>query len=141
MEEQNASKGLSVASLILGILSMLCCCIGFPFAIIGIILAIVSLVKHKDGKGLAIAGLITSGITMIISVITAISLVPMMPYIDGWMDFGQNAQSYMEEYEEYGTYPPVFEDMIDDGLISEEEAEQTMDQMMQSMASAIESAE
>ena len=39
MEEQNASKGLSVASLILGILSMLCCCIGFPFAIIGIILA------------------------------------------------------------------------------------------------------
>ena len=79
MEEQNASKGLSVASLILGILSMLCCCIGFPFAIIGIILAIVSLVKHKGGKGLAIAGLITSGITMIISVITAISLVPMMP--------------------------------------------------------------
>ena len=65
----------------------------------------------------------------------------MMPYIDGWIDFGQNAQSYMEEYEEYGTYPPVFEDMIDDGLISEEEAEQTMDQMMQSMASAIESAE
>lgn len=141
MEEQNASKGLSVASLILGILSMLCCCIGFPFAIIGIILAIVSLVKHKGGKGFAIAGLITSGITMIISVITAISLVPMMPYIDGWIDFGQNAQSYMEEYEEYGTYPPVFEDMIDDGLISEEEAEQTMDQMMQSMASAIESAE
>ena len=141
MEEQNASKGLSAASLILGILSMLCCCIGFPFAIIGIILAIVSLVKHKGGKGLAVAGLITSGITMIISVITAISLVPVMPYIDGWMDFGQNAQSYMEEYEEYGTYPPVIDDMIDDGLITEEEAEQTMDQMMQSMASAIESAE
>ena len=35
------SKGLSIAALIMGILSMLCCCIGFPFAIVGIILAII----------------------------------------------------------------------------------------------------
>jgi len=30
-------KGTSIAALILGIISILCCCIGFPFAIVGII--------------------------------------------------------------------------------------------------------
>lgn len=127
------SKGLSIAALIMGILSMLCCCIGFPFAIVGIILAIIVLVKGKNGKGLAIAGLITSGITLIISIITAISMIPVIPYIDGIKDYIENVEEYVSEYEEDGTYPPVIDKMIEDGLIPADQADQLMDQMVNSM--------
>ena len=56
--EENGSKGLSVAALIFGILGIACCCIGFPFAIIGLILAIItggrteSVRKRYEGLGL-----------------------------------------------------------------------------------------
>lgn len=133
------SKGLSIAALIMGILSMLCCCIGFPFAIVGIILAVIVLVKGKNGKGLAIAGLITSGITLVISIIAAVSIIPVMPYMEGWIEFGSNAESYMEEYDEYGTYPPVIDQMIEDGIIPEDQAQQVMDQIKSSMPGISES--
>lgn len=136
--EENGSKAMSVVSLVLGIISMLCCCIGFPFAIVGIILAIIALVKKKNGKGLAIAGLITSAITLVISIFSAISLIPLAPYFDGYMDFVENAPAYAEEYEEYGTYPPFMEDLIEDGKIPEEQAEQIMDQLIKSIPASSE---
>ncbi len=130
MNESNGSKGMAVAALIFGILSILCCCIGFPFAIIGLILAIIVLAKGKNGRGLAIGGLITSIITLIISVMTAISMAPVMPYIGDCVDFGTNMVQYVEEYQEDGTIPPVFEKMVEDGVITDEDAEQIMDQLI-----------
>ena len=134
--EENGSKGLSVAALIFGILGIICCCMGFPFAIIGLILAILALAKRKAGKGLAIAGLITSLITLIISAIVGISAIPFMPYVDEMKDFFQDPQAAITEYEEDGTYPAWVEHMINDGQITEEEADQIMDQMVQSIKSA-----
>lgn len=128
--EENGSKGMAVAALIFGILGIICCCIGFPFAIIGLILAIVVLTYHKAGKGLAIAGLITSIITLIISVYVGISLVPFVPYKDGFVDLANQADTYIEDYEEDGSLPPVLDDLINDGKITEEQA----DTMMQSFA-------
>lgn len=130
MEETNGSKGMAVASLIFGILSLVCCCIGFPFAIIGLILAIIVLAKHKNGKGLAIGGLITSIICLLISIITAVSMIPIMPYLGGFIELGTNMNEYIEEYNEDGTLPPVFDQMIDDGLINEEEADNAMQSMI-----------
>lgn len=136
MNETNGSKGLSIAAMIFGILGILCCCIGFPFAIIGLILAIIALAKKKAGKGMAIAGLIMSIITLIVSIMCVVSLIPMAPYMDSYMDFINHAPEYIEEYEEDGTYPPFIEDMIDDGIISEEDAEMTMDKMVEAFKSA-----
>lgn len=134
--EENGSKGLSVAALIFGILGIVCCCIGFPFAIIGLILAIMALVKRKAGKGLAIAGLITSLITLIISAIVGISMIPVMPYVGEMKEFFEDPQSAITEYEEDGTYPAWIDHMIDDGVITEEDADQVMDQMVQSLKSS-----
>lgn len=130
--EENGSKGMAVAALIFGILGMLCCCLGFPFAIVGLILAIVVLAKHKAGKGLAIAGLITSLITLIFSAYVAISCVPLMPYKDGFVDLVNNADAYVEEYDEDGTLPPVMEDLINNGVMTESDAEQAMQSFVDS---------
>ena len=72
MEEKNG-VGLSVASMVLGILSLVfgCCfyCLAFPCSLLGLILAAVSLKGKKGGKGMAIAGLVTSIIGIIPAVI------------------------------------------------------------------------
>jgi len=55
-------KGKAIASMVLGILSMILCLMGYlslAMGIIAIILSGFSLSRGEDGKGLAITGLIT----------------------------------------------------------------------------------
>ncbi len=62
MEEK---KGLSIASMVLGIVSLVLCCIVYisvPCALLAIIFAAVGM--KKGGKGMAIAGLVLGIITM-----------------------------------------------------------------------------
>ena len=70
---EKKSIGLAVASMILGIISLLfgCCFwyISLPAALIGAFLAAISLDKKMGGTGMAIAGLVTSLITLIIAAI------------------------------------------------------------------------
>jgi len=77
------TSGLAIASLVLGILALLC--LGVFTAIPAIILGIVALVKinkaagTQTGQGLAIAGLATGGVGMIFTTaILAAMLVPAM---------------------------------------------------------------
>ena len=73
--DESQSVGLAVASMVCGICSLvLACCVPYvPFvlALIGVILGGVSLSGHRGGKGMAIAGLVTS----IISLIPAVMVV------------------------------------------------------------------
>jgi hypothetical protein len=67
--------GVAIASLVCGILSLLCCpfaccgsCCGGPnvlLAIASIVLGIIALVKAFDGKGMAITGLVCGGIALV----------------------------------------------------------------------------
>ena len=59
MEQQNGGKGLSITSMILGIVAVVLCCIWYlsiPCAILAIIFGIIG--KKRDGRGMAIAGLV-----------------------------------------------------------------------------------
>ena len=59
-EVKQESKGLSIASMVLGIISLVLFCLWYvslPCAILAIIFAIVGM--KKGGKGMAIAGLVT----------------------------------------------------------------------------------
>lgn len=70
------SKGLSIASMVLGIIALVLFCIPYvciPCGLIGIILGGVSLAKKQGGKGMAIAGLVCSIIAIIIYVALAIT--------------------------------------------------------------------
>lgn len=80
--EEKKGSALGLISMILGILSVLCCaggCLGTFFAIAAIILAIVE--KSKTGKmsGMALAGLITGIAGIVVTIISTIVFLPILP--------------------------------------------------------------
>lgn len=67
--------GFSIASMVCGILSILCCCawyISIILAGVAIVFGILSLKKNADGRNMAIAGLITGGIGAVLSIIVLV---------------------------------------------------------------------
>ncbi len=72
MEKQ--SNGLGIASMVVGIIALLLsCCYGGFLGIIGLILGIIVVTKSDSKKGIAITGIITSGIALLISFILLIA--------------------------------------------------------------------
>ncbi|MBR5766824.1 MAG: DUF4190 domain-containing protein [Lachnospiraceae bacterium] len=72
VEEGGGYIGFAIASLVCGILSILCCmfsCIDTPLSIAAIVLGVVTMVKAYDGKGFAIAGIITGAIGIPLQII------------------------------------------------------------------------
>ena len=70
LKQEGGKIGFSIASLVCGILSITCCCstiFGFILAVAAIVLGIIVLRNKYDGKGMAIAGIITGGIGFLIS--------------------------------------------------------------------------
>ena len=62
-------KGLSIASMILGIVGLVAWClpiVGFPVCLTGLILGIIGI--KKGGKGMAIAGIIMCSITLLFTI-------------------------------------------------------------------------
>jgi hypothetical protein len=88
--------GFGLTSMILGILSLLlfCSCINYILAILAIIFGIIQLVKYQN-RGMAIAGLVTAGLSIILATIMWIGFSTMT--IDEDNPFYQ----YLEEYQ-YG---------------------------------------
>lgn len=75
--------GMSIASMVLGIVALVSCCIwwiSIPCGVIGIVLAVLSLKGQKPGRGMAIAGLVCA----IIGLIPAILLVAFSGPITEW---------------------------------------------------------
>lgn len=91
MENQQAAppkKGgnaMPIIALICSILAVLCCCLdGFAFvlAIVAIVLSIISLVKKKGNKGMAIASLVVAIIGFLLSgylLLVAYVIIPNNP--------------------------------------------------------------
>ena len=70
IEEKAKINGFNIASLVLGIVSLVTWCmtiVSIPCAILALVFGILGV--RKPGKGMAIAGLITSGISILIWVI------------------------------------------------------------------------
>ena len=65
--------GISIASMVLGILSIICCCfLGYWTLILSVtslVLGIIAMVKDYAGKGMAVAGVICSGISIVLLLI------------------------------------------------------------------------
>lgn len=55
-------QGLATASMVLGIIALACC---GATATIGLILGIISLAKKEGGRGMAIAGVVMCGISLL----------------------------------------------------------------------------
>lgn len=71
-EERRGGSGLNIASMILGIISVLFCCgilggyLGLFFSVPAVVLGIIGLAKKAPLKGMAIAGIICGGIGLIL---------------------------------------------------------------------------
>lgn len=79
MEQQNGGKGLSIASMVLGIVSVVLFCISYvsiPCAILAIIFGIVG--KKKGGRGMAIAGLVLGIIAIALYVLAAAGVASLL---------------------------------------------------------------
>ena len=73
--EAEPSSVMAIASLALGIFSVVCCCTVIPAAtsaVIGLILGIISIRNNYGGKSLATAGIIFSAIGLAIGAITGL---------------------------------------------------------------------
>lgn len=76
--EENRKKGLGIASIILGAISILCCScmgLGIIFGIVGAIFSIICLVKGSgSGKTFGIVGIILNGIGILLGAYILISI-------------------------------------------------------------------
>jgi hypothetical protein len=79
---QQSTNSMAVASMVLGITSLLVlllCLLGFIPAIVGLVLGIVAFRQIKltgsDGRGMAIAGVVTSVVTLVLTVVLVLIVV------------------------------------------------------------------
>lgn len=96
-EKPEGSIGFGVASLVLGIIALITFCtfcLNVPCAILAIIFGIIQLVRG-NGKGLAIGGLITAGVSIIAMIVFWVVIGVGMPKMSDMSDFN----SYMKKYE------------------------------------------
>lgn len=74
---QRPTSGCSIAALILGIIAILSsCCFWFvsiPCAVLGIIFAAVGIKSGKGGKGMGIAGLILSIVSLVPAIVVIVT--------------------------------------------------------------------
>ena len=76
--------------MVLGIVSVVFCCfwyISIVTSVIGLILGIISLKKEDAGKGMAITGVILSGIGVVIAIFMIVCLVTPIGSVDYYADF------------------------------------------------------
>ena len=74
---QPGGNGFGIASMVLGILALVffCGCINIPLAIISIIFAIIHINRKTGSIGFAIAGMVTSVISVILTVIMIVAFM------------------------------------------------------------------
>lgn len=73
MENQKPVSGCCITSMVLGLVAILTSCcyyyISIPCAIVGIVLAAVGMKSGKGGKGMGIAGLVLSIVSLVPAII------------------------------------------------------------------------
>jgi hypothetical protein len=83
--EPAKTNSYAQAGMICGILSVVCCCCGFPFGVLGLVFSLIGLSQIKanphmyGGRGMAIAGLILSIVSLMLgagSLLTNLLLTP-----------------------------------------------------------------
>lgn len=95
-KQKGDSIGFGIASLILGIASifLFACCVNYILAILAIIFGIVQIVTNKK-KGLAIGGIVTAGISIVIATLMWIFGFSLAGQLD---DPSSPLYKYYEEY-------------------------------------------
>ena len=92
------SRGWSVASMVLGILSVICCCITYGGLIMGLLAIVFAVVSRRNlgyFDGMAIAGLVLGIIGAVFGIMTIISDI----YLSANPELFENYLKYLESLE------------------------------------------
>ena len=123
--QKERKLGTAIAALIFGILcipGICCCCTNLIFAPIAIILAIIVLVKHKDGTGIAIFGMIAAILSLIVVIGIIFSMRDILPYsqtiVEDYSRLVMEQDEVFPAYEEDGTIPDYLEKYTDEPYTS-----------------------
>ncbi len=95
-KEQKRKNGFSIASLVLGIVSIACCCFNYIPLILGILSVIFAIIDKKNNatmNGMAIAGLICGIVSIALALISIVSSL-LFP-VD--QEFMQEYMQFLEE--------------------------------------------
>lgn len=97
-QAKGTGTGFGIASLVLGILSVFtfACCINYILAVLAIIFGIVQIVKNEK-KGLAIGGIITAVISIVLGIAVSLYAVNIA---EKMQDPDSPFYQYFEEYEQ-----------------------------------------
>jgi uncharacterized membrane protein YkgB len=131
-QSQKGSKAMATTSMVLGIISLvvcLCFLLSVPLGIASLILGIIVLATKRNGKSFAIAGIVTSALSLITTVVL---IVVMSPYIEYGMKLSSDPQAIVtmiEDYENDGTIP---QEVLDIFGGDESTAKEFMDGFVQS---------
>ena len=96
MKEGGGNIGFAIASLVCGILSLLCCCLDLfspILAIAAIVLGVITLCFKYDGKGMAIAGIATGGVALVFRIIILI-----IAFATGTTAYEEFMRGFMDEF-------------------------------------------
>ena len=97
------SRGWSVASMVLGILSVLCCCISYGGLVMGLLAIVFAVISRRNlgyFDGMALAGLVLGIIGTVFGAVTVASEI----YLSANPDLLENYLKYLESLEsELGT--------------------------------------
>jgi hypothetical protein len=92
------SKGKAIAAMVLGIVSVVfsCCVyyIALPCGVVGLILGIVSLKKNEPGRGMAIAGIATSSVAIVLALLLLVFSAFILSVFP-WGDFLEAFEMYL----------------------------------------------
>ena len=97
--QQDPSRGFGIASMVLGIISLLCFCsfVNVLPAILSIVFGIISLSKRKN-NGFAIAGIICAAVSIVLLVITMILFAGNINLMNALQDYLNNYESNFYRY-------------------------------------------
>ncbi len=126
---QPVSQGFGIASMVLGILALIlfCSCVNIILAVIAIIFGIIQLATPGSKKGMAIAGLITSALSILLFLIFSVVFAVSADFQNGFEQGVQNGlrgdlpnqhhyESDLPDYydDEYDYYDDFYDDFYDD---------------------------
>lgn len=103
MPQQKEPMGFAIAGMVLGIVSIVCCCspfVGGVTGVLGLIFSIMVLVQKKPGKGMAIAGVICAAIGLVLVISMFFANNSMMDYINS----RGGMENFLREFDTNGDF-------------------------------------
>ena len=115
-QQKKPGNGLAITSLVLGIVSIVffCTCFNFVTAILAVIFGIIHLIQRSEGKGMAITGIITAAVSVILTVIMIIGIIASGIMEESYRTTTEDGSTYYEEENPFEYFEDYYNQYYDE---------------------------